>query len=128
MSQCTVALFKFRRFLFFFMKRTDNPHAGQIFSRFPKHLIESGLHLFIQRHRDHHNAKYDNGKQRNRHGKNKRRLCIDRKSHDHRTEYDKRRTQEQTQHHINTILHLIGIRGHARDHRRSSQRIHFGKG
>lgn len=50
---------------------------------------------------------------------------IDRKCHDHGTEYNERRTQEQSECHIDTILQQVDITRHTGDHRGSSDRIYL---
>ena len=113
------------QFLILPVEGADHPDAGQIFPCPAQHLIQPRLHLLIERNADQHDPEHHNGEQRDRHHKDKCRLHIDGKRHDHRPEHDKGRAQKQTQHQIHPGLHLVDIACHPRDHRRRSQLIHL---
>lgn len=50
-------------------------------------------------------------------------FIINGKGHDHRTKYDKRRTQKQSKHEIDTGLDLVDVTCHPRDQARRTKRI-----
>ena len=52
---------------------------------------------------------------------------MNRKSHDHGTENNKRAAQKQPQKHIQSVLHLINITGHTSNQRAGTYPIHFRK-
>ena len=59
--------------------------------------------------------------------KNHRSLHINRKCHDHRTDYDKRTSQKKTKSHVDAVLDLVDIIGHPCDQGVRTDRIKFGK-
>ena len=95
----------------------DHPDAGEIFPGGPGNRVQTGLNLFVPGGCPAHDAEHNHRQHRDRHHKNQRHLHIDGKGHDHGAEHDKGRTQEQAQHHVHSVLHLIGVAGHPGDQR-----------
>ena len=110
------------------VERTDHTHTGEVFSGNAKHPVQGALYLLVHGHGDHHYAENHHGQQRNSHHKDQRTLYVNGKSHDHGAKHNKRRAQEQAQHHVYTVLHLIDIRGHTGNHGGRSQSIYLCKG
>ena len=90
MIELFIGLFKFSDFIFLLVKCTYNTHTGQVFPCNAKNLIQSRLYFFVKRSCGEHNAKNDDCQYRNRYHKNKRRFDVNRKCHNHCTEYNKR--------------------------------------
>ena len=109
------------------MKSTDHTHAGQVFPYQREYLVQAALHLFIKRNAGAHNPKDYHRQQRNCNRKDKSRLHVYGKCHDHGPEYNKRRAQKQAQKQVNPGLHLINITGHAGNERRCPNLVNFGK-
>ena len=98
-------------------ERAQHARAFQIFAGRQRHLVQPGLRVFVHRHRNEHNAEHDDGQHGNRHCKDYRAATVDKEGHDHCTEHDKRRAQEQAQAEIDAGLHLVDVAGHARNQR-----------
>ena len=126
-SQPIITLLKPGDLTLLLIKGPQHTHPRQILPRNSQNPVKPSLHLLIKRHRNHHNTENHHRKHRNCHHKNQSRLHINRKSHNHSPEHNKRRTQKQTQHHIHPILHLIRITRHPRNQRRSPDSIHLRK-
>ena len=107
------------------MKCPYHTDSSQIFPCQGKHFVQMLLHLLIHWHCQKHNPEYHNTKERNHTHKNKGSFYIHCKCHDHGTKYNKRRTQQQTQCHIDPRLYLIHITGQPRDQSRCSYRINL---
>ena len=89
--------------------------------------VKAALYLPVKRHRDQHNAKDNDGKQRDRYNKNNSRLRTYDKCHDNASEYNKRGSQEESQEQIQSALHLVDITRHSRDQCGSTQLVHLRK-
>ena len=86
------------------------------------------LHFFIKRNGNPRNSQNRNCKNGNTDGKNKCRLWIDGKCHNHGAKYDKRTPEQKTQHHIDTVLQTGYISGNSGNQCLSTYFIQFFKG
>ena len=110
---------------FFPAKGTDHADTIEVFPGGSSHTVQIFLHRFVLRIGDLHHTKDDHKEHANCRHKDQRQLDVNGKHHDHRTKDDKGRAQKQTQEHIDTVLHLVDIAGHAGDQRRSTNGIQF---
>ena len=109
-------------------ERAHDADAGEVLARCARDRVQPGLNGFVHRRGDAHDAKDNHRQHGNRREENQRNLCINGEGGNHRARDDERRTQEQAQEHVQTILHLIDVAGHARNQRRNAQRVQFGEG
>ena len=86
-----IFLLESRYLLFLFVKCADHTGARKILSGCAEHRVQSRLYSAVHGHGDRRDPTDHNGKKRYGHHEEKRRFHIDRKSHDHGTEHDKRR-------------------------------------
>ena len=126
--QALILLRKLCRLLSLLMEGTDDAHAAEILARAAQKAVQPGLRAAVERHGQQHDAEHDDGQQGNGHRKDERRADIDGKGHDHRTEHDERRAQEQAQHQIHAGLQLIDVARHARDERGRAEMVHLAVG
>ena len=94
-------------------------HTGThiVFTGQQRHTVKAVLCLMVNRHRDPHDCPDD---QRDRNGnaeEKQRQSGADRKCHDKRANNNERRSQQQTQGQVHTVLDLIDVTGHPRDQR-----------
>ena len=94
-------------------------HTGThiVFTGQQRHTVKAVLCLMVNRHCDPHDCPDD---QRDRNGnaeEKQRQSGADRKCHDKRANNNERRSQQQTQGQVHTVLDLIDITGHPRDQR-----------
>ena len=101
--------------------------TGQVFARARHNLIEFSLHALIERQGGQENPKDHRSDYRNCDRKNECRRRVYRKGHDHGAENNKRRTQKETQHHVDTRLHLVHIAGHTRNQGVRAKQIQLGE-
>ena len=112
---------------FFPAKGTNHSDTVQVFPGCSGNIIQIFLCLLVFGIRDLHNTKYDHKQHSDRRHKNQRQLGIEGKDHDHSAEHDKRRPQKQAQEHIDAVLHLVDIAGHAGDQGGSTDGVQFCK-
>ena len=103
----------------------DHARACKVLARPAKDLVQCRLHFLVERYARDHDAEHDNGEQRDRHHEDERGFHVHGKCHDHRSEHDERRAQQQAQREIDTVLQLVHIAGHARDQRAGADRVKF---
>ena len=105
------------------VKGPDHPHAGEILPHMEQHPVQLSLHFSVHRNRDAHDPKHHCEQHRNHACEDERRFHIDGKGHDHGSEHDKGRAQEEAQHQVHSRLHLVDIAGDPGDQRRGADCI-----
>ena len=113
----------------------DDPNAGEVFPGNAGHAVQLRLRLFIKRHGERHNAEHHQAQKRNGRRKDQRGLPVNGEGHHHGAKHHKGAAQQQAQGHIDAVLHLVHVAGHAGDEggwadlvlRREIQRLDVGK-
>ena len=106
-----------------FSEGTDHADTGQILPGDAHDPVETFLDISVAGAGHAHDGKYDDGEYRDRHDEDQRGLKVDRKGHDHRTEYDEGAAQKKAQGHIDAVLDLIDVACDAGDERARTDRI-----
>ena len=102
--------------------------ARKIFSREPRHAVESALHLAEKRDAHEHYRKYDDEKHGDGYGENDAAFHIYDESRYHRADDDKGTAQEQTKPEIESVLNLIYIASEPCYYRVRAERVKLGEG
>ena len=116
----------FGKFLVLFFLSSKSPYYSGTYMVFPcnkRNPVQRGLCLLINRHCSSHNSIDHNGNKRHCNEENKSNLHINGKGHDNSTNYNKRRTEKQTQYHVYTCLSLVYIVGDPCDKSGRSQLV-----
>ena len=116
-------------------KGPDDPHASEVFPGNAGHAVQLRLRLFIKRHGERHNTEHHQAQKRNGRREDQRGLPVNGKGHYHGAEHHKGAAQQQAQGHVDAVLHLVHVAGHAGDEggradlvlRREIQRLDVGK-
>ena len=117
MRKHLIALIKSGLLRVFRRKGADHTGTGIVLSSCQGHAVQLALHIFVSGHGQSHNAKYHQGQRGNHHNEDQRAAHINGKRHHRSTQYNKGRTQKQTQHQVHAVLRLGHIVGHSGDQR-----------
>ena len=103
------------------------PHANacKVFACGQQYPVKLLLGILHDGKRLQHDTEYDDGQKADRQQEDDTHIFLNGKCHDHGTEYDERRTQNQTKRKVQRGLNLIYIVDHTRDQCRCPHFIKF---
>ena len=128
-GQFVVVAFVDGGLFFLHAEGAKHANASHVFPGVQQHLVQLALHFLVSGKSQSGNAHHRQRQKRKQRQKNQSGAGVNGKGHDGRAKDHEGGTQQQTQHHVHARLHLIHVRGHAVDQRRSTKpvQIRIGK-